>query len=335
MDTASTSWPPRSRSFFVVPNNVTPTTHGIYSTYASRLRIGETALILPMQMARSTKVRGSMAEPDSDLDEFFGEEELMSRGTPGAMGTPGIAATVMKKVTRQTRHIYPPENVMKEAAELKEVLIPIRLDLDIDNFRLRDSFTWNLNEKIITPEHFAELLCEDLELPTHQFVQPIATSIKSQVEEYEAVADMELPEEDVRVIINLDLQVGKLSLRDRFEWDVTNPHLTPEAFSRQLAADLGLGGEFVSIIAHSIHEQLCRFKKERAEEYTAWGDEFGSGAEPLRGVYRAPEDAKSWEPQLEMLTPEELEKIMMDRERSIRRLRRETTTRYKSSRRRP
>ena len=32
-----------------------------------------------------------------------------------------------------------------EAAMLPEVLVPIRLDIDIDGQKLRDTFTWNKN----------------------------------------------------------------------------------------------------------------------------------------------------------------------------------------------
>ena len=32
-----------------------------------------------------------------------------------------------------------------EAASMSEVLVPIRLDIDIDGQKLRDTFTWNKN----------------------------------------------------------------------------------------------------------------------------------------------------------------------------------------------
>ena len=36
---------------------------------------------------------------------------------------------------------------MHEAAELDENLIPIRLDVDLEGHRLRDTITWNKNGK--------------------------------------------------------------------------------------------------------------------------------------------------------------------------------------------
>lgn len=87
--------------------------------------------------------------------------------------------------------------------------------------------------------------------------------------------------------------------------------LTPEEFSRQLAADLGIGGEFVTMIAHEIHEQLYRFKQDRLLDR-------GFEAEPLYSGFRHLEEAESWAPALETLTAEEYERVLEDRERSVR-----------------
>ena len=59
---------------------------------------------------------------------------------------------------------------------------------------------------MITPEQFAEVLCDDLELPTSQFVSAIAASIRQQCDQF--TTDM-IPEdeEDRRVII----KVGQLA----------------------------------------------------------------------------------------------------------------------------
>jgi len=187
----------------------------------------------------------------------------------------------------------------------------------LDNHKLRDSFTWNLNEQLITPEDFADILCDDIDIPAATFSPLIAGSIRSQLQEYESMAAIELPEDDCRVVIQLDLQLGKQNLRDRFEWDLSSD-LTPEEFSRNLSADLGVGGEFVPMIAHSIHEQLLRHKKEKL-------DDNDNHTVALTSAFRNMDDVNDWSPALEMLTTEELEKLVLDKERSIRRLRRETS----------
>ena len=57
-------------------------------------------------------------------------------------------------------------------------------------------------ESSVTPEQFAELLCDDLDLPTSTFVAAIAGSLRQQVEQFST--DM-IPEdeEDRRVIVKV------------------------------------------------------------------------------------------------------------------------------------
>jgi len=66
-------------------------------------------------------------------------------------------------------------------SQVRDQLIPIRLDLSFGSWRLRDSFLWNPNEKSITPQIFAHKLCLDLDFP--DFFEPhIAQSIITQVQ---------------------------------------------------------------------------------------------------------------------------------------------------------
>lgn len=108
----------------------------------------------------------------------------------------------------------------------------------------------------------------------------------------------------------LDLHVGGINLRDRFEWDVGSD-LTPEEFSKQLAGDLGIGGEFVALIAHEIHEQLFRYKQDRLLDR-------GFDAEPLYSGFRPTDEGENWCPALETLTAEEYEKMLESSDRSVR-----------------
>ena len=39
-----------------------------------------------------------------------------------------------------------------ENADQKEDLVPIRLDMELDGIKLRDTFCYNRNETLITPE---------------------------------------------------------------------------------------------------------------------------------------------------------------------------------------
>ena len=65
--------------------------------------------------------------------------------------------------------------------------------------------SYQITETLITPEQFAQVLCDDLDLPTSNFVPAISQSIRQQVEQFSS--DM-IPqdEEDRRVIIKVRRQ---------------------------------------------------------------------------------------------------------------------------------
>ncbi len=130
--------------------------------------------------------------------------------------------------------------VIHENATQPEILVPIRLDMEIDGQKLRDAFTWNMNgrlpytlpeqhpfklflnvfysalryslsslvflpgpiEKLMTPEMFAEILCDDLDLSPLTFVPAIASAIRQQIESYptDSILDEQM---DQRVIIKV------------------------------------------------------------------------------------------------------------------------------------
>ncbi|KAJ1551515.1 SWI SNF, matrix associated, actin dependent regulator of chromatin, sub b, member 1, partial [Cladochytrium tenue] len=71
-----------------------------------------------------------------------------------------------------------------DGGDREVVLVPIRIDLDIDGIRVRDTFTWNANETSISYDRFAELLCDDLRLPRPTFATPIARAIQDQATDF-------------------------------------------------------------------------------------------------------------------------------------------------------
>ncbi|KAI9027795.1 hypothetical protein DFJ74DRAFT_660474 [Hyaloraphidium curvatum] len=70
-----------------------------------------------------------------------------------------------KKARLKNHHLYFTRSELEECASLPVKLVPIRIDFDIDNFHLSDTFLWNVNETLITPEHFAHLLLADVMVP--------------------------------------------------------------------------------------------------------------------------------------------------------------------------
>jgi SWI/SNF-related matrix-associated actin-dependent regulator of chromatin subfamily B protein 1 len=199
-----------------------------------------------------------------------------------------------------------PQTVNENALQPEE-LVPIRLDLEIEGQKLRDTFTWNKNESLITPEEFGEILCRDLGLNPLTFTIPIANAIRQQVEGYPA--DGLLSEQ--RVNLKLNIQIGNISLVDQIEWDLSEEINCPEKFAVKLCTELGLGGEFVTAIAYSIRGQLSWHKKAA-----------GFGEPVITTPYRHPSEADEWSPFLEKLTEAEMEKKLRDQDRHIRRMRR-------------
>ena len=64
-----------------------------------------------------------------------------------------------------------------------------------------------------------------------------------------------LKEECIKTI-ELDVRIDNICLRDRFEWDISEPENSPEDFGELLCNELGLNSEFATQIAHQIREQV-------------------------------------------------------------------------------
>ncbi|XP_072034351.1 SWI/SNF-related matrix-associated actin-dependent regulator of chromatin subfamily B member 1-like [Amphiura filiformis] len=207
--------------------------------------------------------------------------------------------------------------VIHENASHSDTLVPIRLDMEIEGQKLRDTFTWNKNENLITPEMFAEILCEDLDLPPLAFVPAISQAIRTQIEAYPTDASILEGQSDQRVILKLNIHVGNISLVDQFEWDMATNN-SPEEFAIQLCADLGLGGEFITAIAYSIRGQLSWHQRTYA---------FSESPLPqVEIAVRNQGEADQWCPFLETLTDAEMEKKIRDQDRNTRRMRRLANT---------
>lgn len=200
-----------------------------------------------------------------------------------------------------------------------ELLVPIRLDMEIEGQKLRDTFTWNKNESMIAPEQFAEVLCDDLDLNPLTFVPAIAQSIRQQLEAFPAESTGIMEEScDQRVIIKLNIHVGNTSLVDQVEWDMSEKDNNPEQFALKLCSELGLGGEFVTAIAYSVRGQLSWHQRT-----------YAFSEAPLSTIevpFRAASESDQWAPFLETLTDAEMEKKIRDQDRNTRRIRRLANT---------
>lgn len=141
---------------------------------------------------------------------------------------------------------------------------------------------------------------------------------------------------------------------DHIEWDLLSP-LTPEAFSEKLCMELGLSGEAIPLVAHAVHEELMKHKKDAIEwgviggerdigEDTGtggdrprdksgfglvkdktglglgWGraPKDGRGPKTLKSVWRDWQEAEEFRTKFEELTAEEVERREIERERASR-----------------
>ncbi|QSZ29880.1 hypothetical protein DSL72_004398 [Monilinia vaccinii-corymbosi] len=156
-----------------------------------------------------------------------------------------------------------------------------------------------------------------------QDITATATSIPPESDEYN-------PDDMYRCIINLNINLSNHLYTDRFEWSLLHPPGTAEIFSKQTCADLGLSGEWVSAMTHAIYEAVLRLKKEACESgglVGGYGGEIPNDAAHGKDAgwrYDNEHLADEWEPKVEVLSKEEIEKREGDRERQIRRMRRET-----------
>ena len=280
-------------------------------------------------------------------------------------------------------------------SERQMVLVPIRLDIEHEPYKLRDTFTWNAAEDQKTLDAFANTLCDDFGLPHGVFIELIRDAVHSQVAEFvsaqalfpcvhdsgrghlageeltkwhevrtEALhsaqvtsgalvptgdmeepdmdpevdpdADPDEPNVDLRIVIKLDICAGGLHLVDQFEWDVLAGPDAAESFATAFATDLGLAGEFTTAIAHSIREQVSTHVRSLfllgypLNAFEMLDEEFRSAFLPHvepENVTRRPRDIVAFTPRLQQLASTDVIRLERERERDMRRKRRQTKSR--------
>ncbi|KAI8929539.1 hypothetical protein BC831DRAFT_443139 [Entophlyctis helioformis] len=238
---------------------------------------------------------------------------------------------------------------LDSAGDMDIVLVPIRLDVEIDGIKLRDTFTWNQRDKIVSPETFARILCSDLRLPS-TFVEPVAKSIRDQLDDHyqhapialaaldsqtrgrqqsgseageddakkvddaqDALDEEDLPE--LRTVIKLDITVDNQTIVDQFEWDMGCRRNCPERFAEHLVTELGLVPEFKTAISHAIREQV---------QSLANGNWSASASGGASGVIRSSRERHEYGPFMSYASTTELERIEKDFEKDTKRKRRQT-----------
>ncbi|KAI9678922.1 MAG: SWI/SNF chromatin-remodeling complex subunit [Trizodia sp. TS-e1964] len=251
---------------------------------------------------------------------------------------------------RKTRELRISAKDMAEQAEQKEDLVPVRLDIEWEKVKLRDTFTWNLHDKTVTPRLFAEQLVEDFRLPVETsapLMQMVSQNLSDQIQEYhpqpwieEPPLDERLPytafkNDEMRILIKLNITIGQHTLIDQFEWDINHPLNSPEEFAKQMTRDLCLSGEFTTAIAHCIREQCQLYTKSlyivghpfdgRPIEDGDLKSSFLPSPMPM--VFRPAQHAKEYTPYLYELNEVELDRAEKSLSREQRRQKRSVNRR--------
>ncbi|KAH9906381.1 SNF5 [Xylariomycetidae sp. FL2044] len=251
---------------------------------------------------------------------------------------------------RQTPPLKWKRKDMKQQAEQHEELVPIRLEVEWDKIKLRDTFTWNLHERLVPAEIFAAQLVEDMGLKAPAF-QPVFENVMQQMGEQlndfypfvfsdEDALDPELPysawkNDEMRILVKLNITIGQHTLVDQFEWEINNPLNSPEEFAASMSKDLALSGEFTTAIAHCIREQTQLFTRSL---YSVGHPFDGRPIEdpdlvsaflpsPLPTVFRPQQQAKEYAPYLYELSEADLERNETVFSREQRRQKRSTNRR--------
>ncbi|GAA6001708.1 hypothetical protein JCM10207_002277 [Rhodosporidiobolus poonsookiae] len=336
--------------------------------------------------------QGMRSEVNSMMEEMLREQdwlgpiEAQPRGKFRLRFPQDKALEEAKGKKGQLRQPAAPLKAQLRADAAKpECLIPIRLDLEHEVYKLRDTFTWNLRESTITPELFAQHLLADLRFPQEPLLKQIVASLKKQIAdaqlgaEYtgfvdpalgaardesrewfeeraakrrrvEEAAEMSLEEEEeggeealplasfgvqtdatdeLRVLIKLDITLDTVQLVDKFEWNISDPHNSPEEFAETFATELGLTGEFATAIAHAIREQVEVYTKSLCLlGYSKGGfiadDELRRDfLPPLVDPFRA-DTADEFTPALTQLNRDDVDRNEKEHDRESRRKRRQT-----------
>lgn len=282
------------------------------------------------------------AEFDNVNDDFDFEDDKNQNVPAISIANTHNVSTVQKHLLKPVRFVrsstfFEGADQIENVKASPEILIPIKLNIEYNGgtSRLMDFFMWNINESLITVEQFAASLASEMEL-TSSLQQEITESINKQIEDYQYVSNLQLPaHSEYHVIIEISVNLNKKLYEDKIEWDLKQNDITPEEFAETVVADLGLSLEFKPAIAHSLHETILRTKKEildgtynhELHKYQQLTGLIFESNIRIRTDSSLHNGNAQWEPLIEILSPLEIEKREIERERNSRRLKRENMRR--------
>jgi hypothetical protein len=127
-------------------------THGVFSSYPARLKHSDdNALLLPESYVNNKRTRFTESEDEFEASE---EEDQDDDDASRATAKPSEKLKsppkqLLPKIIRKKNHLDYQLTDLHLLARMEEILVPIRLDIDVDSIKLRDRFLWNMNGKKI------------------------------------------------------------------------------------------------------------------------------------------------------------------------------------------
>lgn len=246
--------------------------------------------------------------------------------------------------TKLPKISFTPFEILSNSS-LPEIIIPIRLKINTNGAVINDCFLWNLNENLITPEIFASIMSQELDL-NRNTESIIFNQIKDQIQSFKdlfanpnnAIIDQFLlNEKEFHVILDISANIGEDFFTDKIEWNLLDNSFTPEMFAKSVCNDIGLKSEFETAISVAVYEEIYKYKRELIENPQQVSQTIDSL--PFFNLINPDDASKSinqglrydtkkygeeFSPTVEKLSEWEIEKRETEKERNLRRRKRET-----------
>ncbi|EEB06071.1 hypothetical protein SJAG_01111 [Schizosaccharomyces japonicus yFS275] len=128
----------------------------------------------------------------------------------------------------------------------------------------------------------------------------------------------------IRVILKVDVTIGRVNYVDNVEWDISNSSNDAELFASITCDELGLSGDFKTAIAHSIREQAQLYLNSYLvlTELAEQQDEDELSSFVLPHLSHAIKKTTTSTPEVMFFSSEEAERMDRDYDRETRRVRR-------------
>jgi hypothetical protein len=309
---------------------------------------------------RNKNFAGVFKAANSGSGNSFGNSEKRRKVLAGDKDKASAEVTIDTKGETNEAENFNEEQDRTAPALASTELIPCRLELDYEGYKLSDVFLLPSNPppNQIFLDSMACQLCQDFDLPVDLFQPAISKCLKDQVEEWHvyqgALEGMKLlPYEEIGAVpVRLDVIVGLHRLEDQLEVSLDPKDSNTETMI-QFVKNLKSPDEtilpesgyaaFRPLILHNLLEQLMLWRKAivfggyhrdpRSNNLKFHDGDVAvllndppSNKSGVIGVRRHFADTNSFTPILSLLTVEELDKIEAGRERESRRRRRTVVT---------